>query len=173
MMAQVFLGLPQGTPTADEIRLLWWNIPVGVRHRRFWEADAIEHCRAELVIDPEGIANRTVRLLWSGISGPQAQTTLRVGEDDQPVSIVVRGEADAMVSGDPVHRPHFPLPQYVARISDENALIHRTQFTDLVPGIHRLTLRVLSGATEVAARSYRLHVPGPGEDNSGFVLEAS
>jgi len=167
-MPKVFLGSPQ--QGATEQFLSWWHVPVSVQKQRFWEQGGFENCRAELRIAALEVPTQVVKLLWPTIRGPVDRSALHLGEESKTIPIIMRSTVTVNVSGDPVRLPPFLLPAYMARISDENAFIHRTRFTDMPKGNHLVTLRILSGPDTLAERSYNLQVPEIGADNTDFIL---
>lgn len=172
-MPDVLIGLSQERPNPTESFLRWWQIPISVPTKRRWGWNTIEHCRLLLQIDGPDMSTQPCKLLWPTLEGPKEEITLHVGEDVYMVPVVLRSEIECQVSGDPVRLPPFHVPERVARISDANAIIHRTVFTDLSPSVwHVLTLRVVSGAAPVAYKKYGLRVPDAQADNAQFTMQA-
>jgi len=166
-MPKIILGQPQ--QLASEPFLAWWHVPISTK-QRWLGPEYIDDCRVRVVIK-EPAPTKELNLFWSSVRGPEEKVRLRVGEPPQKVPIVVRSEIEVWLTGDPVRLPKFLLPAWIARITDQEAIFQRTNFTDLQPSAsYKLWLQILSGANLLASSQYRLYVPGANETNEQFVL---
>jgi len=157
-------------PTTRTQDVAWWHTEVFLRQRALSQTEEINNCRAEVRVGSLQVSAGTLRLMWSTVQGPQPQMALRLGEDPAKLPIIVRSEKTCQLSADAIRLPHFPLPAYTARFTDDNAIIHRTSFTDLPPGEHTITVRILSGRHVLAEKVYVINVPRVGEPNADFTV---
>ena len=159
---------------AEEADFVWWHVPVWITSPWFWQLNRIEGCKARLLIESPFSERKLLGLLWSSLTGPTEYMTLRYGET-QYVPVLVRSERECVLSGDPVRLPPFALPAKVTRISDQNALIHRTDFSDLQAMTdYLIRMEIVVGNDILAGKAYDVHVPGRDENNSQLIFtEAS
>ena len=117
--------------------------------------------------------NREVQLTWQGGIEPTLSAGLQYGEKSKQVLTIIRTMiGDVFLTGAPGRLRQIPLPGFVARMTDVNALYYgREPFFDIPTGKHRLQFRIQSGGDSILSREFRLRIPRDTEDNSDFELQ--
>lgn len=115
------------------------------------------------------------QMSFGGGPRPEASVTLRPTRN-HVVIVVIRsligevGERGIRLATQPTDL-RVDAPKDAARLLDLGAIWNMaSERVNFPPGTHWLTVELRVGPAVVDRAGYRLHVPGPGEDNASFVL---
>ena len=165
----------------------WWHVDVG------FSGDSGEvDVRTPFVLfrQPKGV--KELKMMWSTSDGPKEQLVLK-DSGVHHIPVAARAEKGEIMVYAAQNLPPFHIPAGIARVTDYNAMIRRSAYTDLPPGTHVFRvclkdardsmlwmrrrrwgwlLRFFGPHVEppVVSRPYLLHVPLEGESNERFAL---
>lgn len=155
---------PGAVATVEGGWLVWWHLAItnaSMDHR------VIDEARVFLRREHTHTPQPDLRLMWSTTEGPIDTTTIAYGESVL-VPLVARAEREVAISGDPTRLRHFPLVPWIARVTDQRALVYQRDFTDVTGrAILAFRIRVESrDGRECLSNLFSFFVPAPGEPNS-------